>query len=110
MVPHTFAVGVKYTYFISTDYKFIENDKIEEGTLLNKTNNNLDPFDYHLEKSSEISFKTLEHTQIQSFYLDSEENAEDEHVVLVEEDVEDDDLFEKNYHNGTNEVVKFFIQ
>ena len=34
MCPYTFAVGEKYTYFISTHYKFIENDKIEEGTLL----------------------------------------------------------------------------
>ena len=70
----------------------------------------MDPFDYHIEKCGEISFKTLDHTQIYSFYLDSEENVEDEDDVLVEEDVEDDDLFETNYPNGTNEVVKFFIQ
>ena len=38
MVPYTFAIGEKYTYFMSTDYKFIENNKIEEGALLNATN------------------------------------------------------------------------
>ena len=35
MIPNTFSVGEEYTTFISTQYKFIENDKIEEGTLLN---------------------------------------------------------------------------
>ena len=33
MIPYTFAVGEKYTYFLSSHYKFIENDKIEEGTF-----------------------------------------------------------------------------
>ena len=50
MIPYTFAVGEKYTYFLYYRYKFIENDKIEEGTLLNATNTSLDPYDYHLEK------------------------------------------------------------
>ena len=35
MTPYVFAVGSRYTFFISTHYKFIENDKIEEGPLLN---------------------------------------------------------------------------
>ena len=101
MVPYTFAIGEKYTYFISTHYKFIENDKIEEGTSLNATNDSLDPFDNHLEKCGIDSFKVLEHTQIHSFYLDSEEDAEDGDDVLVEED---EDLIETNYCNGNNEV------
>ena len=33
MIPYTFAVGENYTYFLSSHYKFIENDKIEEGTF-----------------------------------------------------------------------------
>ena len=57
MCPHPFTVGEKYTYFISNHYKFIENDKIEEGTLLNGKNNNLDPFLYHLGKCVD-SFKS----------------------------------------------------
>ena len=101
MVPYTFAIGEKYTYFISTHYKFFENDKIEEGTSLNATNDSLDPFDNHLEKCGIDSFKVLEHTQIHSFYLDSEEDAEDGDDVLVEED---EDLIETNYCNGNNEV------
>ena len=96
MTPYTFAIAEKFTYSISTQYKFIENDKIKEGTSLNTTNNNLDLFGYHLEKSGENSFKTLEHTQLHSFYFDSEENAEDEDDVLVEENVEGDDLIETN--------------
>ena len=34
MIPYTFAVGEKYTYFLYFRYKFIQNDKIEEGSLL----------------------------------------------------------------------------
>ena len=45
MSPYTFAIGKKYTQLISVHQKFIENDKIEEGTFLNATNNSLDPFD-----------------------------------------------------------------
>ena len=36
-------IGEKNTCFVSTHYKFIENDKIEEGTLLDATNHSLDP-------------------------------------------------------------------
>ena len=46
-IPHTFPVGEKYTEK-STHYNFIENDKIEEGILLNSSNDSLDPYDYHL--------------------------------------------------------------
>ena len=110
MIPYAFAIGEKFTYVISNHYKIIENDKIEEGILLNTTNDNLDPFDYHLEKCDENSVKTLEHTQIHSFYLDIEENTEYEDDVLVEEKVENDDIIGTDYRNGTKEVVKFFNQ
>ena len=45
MIPYTFAVWEKYTYFFYFRSKFIENDKIEEGSLLNATNGSLDPYD-----------------------------------------------------------------
>ena len=67
MIPYAFAVLEKYTYFLYHRYKFIRNDKIEEGTLLNATNRSLDPFDYHLEKCGEWSFKKLERGLIHSF-------------------------------------------
>ena len=44
MCPSTIAVREKNTFFISDRYKFNENDKTEERTLLNTTNDNLDPF------------------------------------------------------------------
>ena len=50
-IPHTFAIGEKYTFSISTHYEFIENNKIEEGTLLNPSSDSLDPYDYHLSKN-----------------------------------------------------------
>ena len=106
MVPYTFAIGEKFTYFKSTYYKFIENDKIEEGTLLNATNDSSDTFDYRLQKCGVDSFKTLEHSQIHTFYQHIEEDEEDEDDVLVEKD-ENEVLVETNYCNGTNEVLIF---
>ena len=109
LCPYTFAIGDKYTYFKSTRYNFIENDKIEERTLLNATNDSLDPFDYHLGKSGVDSFKTIEHSQFHSFYPHIEEDTEGEDDVLVEED-EDVVLVETNFCIGTKEVVKIFNQ
>ena len=59
MIPYIFAIGEKYTYFISTHYKFIGNDKIEEGMLLNASINSLDPYDYHLSKNGLDCFEKL---------------------------------------------------
>ena len=59
MTPYVFGVGSRYTYFISTHYKFIENDKIEEGTLLTSSDDGLDPYDYHLSKNGLDCFKKL---------------------------------------------------
>ena len=56
MLPHAIMIGERYTYFLYHRYKFIENDKIEEVTLLNATNNSLDPYEYHLEKCGIDSF------------------------------------------------------
>ena len=68
MCPYANMVGKKYRYFISNLYNIIENDNIEEGFLLDATNNNLDPFIYHLRKCGVVSFKKLEHSQIYSCY------------------------------------------
>ena len=91
MCPYTFAIGEKYTYFISTHYKFFENDKVEERTFLNMTNSSLDPFDYHPGKFRVAFFKTLEHTQIHTCWPGFEEDEEDEDDVL---DDENEDLIE----------------
>ena len=64
MIPYTFAKRDKNTYFLLSHYKFIENDKIEEGSLLNAANGSSDPFDYHFGKCGVDSFKTLEHSEI----------------------------------------------
>ena len=89
----------RYPYLISTRYKYIENDKIGEGALLNATNDCLDPFDYHLGKCGVDSFKTLEHTRTHTCWpRDDEEDIEDEDDDLVEEE---EDLIETN-SNGNN--------
>ena len=48
MIPYAIIIGGKYKCFIYNRFKFIENDKIEEGTSLNIINGSLDPFDYHV--------------------------------------------------------------
>ena len=50
MIPYAIVEGEKNIFFLYNCYEFIENDKIEEGTSLNATNNSLDPYDYHVEK------------------------------------------------------------
>ena len=111
MSPYTFAIGEKYTYFITTHYKLIENHKIEEGTLLNVTNYSLDPFEYHFEKCGVDYFKKLQHTRIHTCWPrdDDEEDTEGEYDVLVAKD-EDEVLVETSYCNGEKEVVKNFNQ
>ena len=82
MIPIAIANGERYTYFIPEHYKFIENNKIEEDTS-NWTNDSLDPFDYHLAKSGERTFKTMECNQIRSSYPNEE----------AEEDEEEEDIW-----------------
>ena len=107
-------VGEKHTYFISNHYKLRENDKIEEGNLLNAANDNLDPFIYHLGKCGVDSFEKLERSQIHSCWPHDDE--EDETVDLVEEDEDDvsveevEGLIKTNYCNRDNEVVITFNQ
>ena len=98
MIPHAIMIGKRYTYFLYYRYKLIENDKIEEGTLLNATNTSLDPYDYHLEKCGENSFRKLEYSLIHTFWPG---HGEDEDDDLIEEDVveENEDLIETQYLN-----------
>ena len=51
MIPYTFAVVEKCTYFLSSQFKFIENDRFEQRTLLNATSNSLNPYDYIMMKN-----------------------------------------------------------
>ena len=114
MVPYAIMIGGKSTYFLYNSYKFFENDKIDEGTLLNATNGSLDPFDYHVEKCGEDSFKKLEHNLIHTCWRGHGENEENEDDDLVEEG-EDNIQEDVNKHelectNGSNEIVKVFNQ
>ena len=105
MIPYPIVVGEKFTYFLYNRWKFLENDKIEEGTLLNRTNNSLDHFDYHVEKCCADSFKKLKCSLIHTYWPDREKEDDD----VVEEDVfeQEENLIETPpYLNGNNEVVK----
>ena len=107
MIPHAIIIGERYTYFLYHRYDFIENDKIEEGTLLNAANISSDPYEYHLEKCGIDSFKKLERILIHSFWSGYGEDIEDEDDVLVEEDII---IHEKEYTHGDNEIIKVFNQ
>ena len=112
MIPYAIMIGERYTYFLYYRYKFIENDKIEEGTLLNATNTSLDPYDYHLEKCGIDSFKKVERNLIHSFWSGHGEDIENEDDILdVDGELEEnEDLIETQYFNWNNEVVKIFNQ
>ena len=111
MTPNAIMIGERYTYFLYHRYKFIENDKIEEGCLLNATNNSLDPYDYHLEKCGIDSFKKLKRSLIHTCWLGVGEDMENEDDNSdIEDDEEGGDLIETQYFNGNNEMVKIFNQ
>ena len=112
MIPYAYAIGEKYTYFFYYRYIFIENDKIEEGTLLNGTDNSMDPYDYHVEKCGVDSFQKLERSLIHTDWPGAGEDMENGADNVVEEDEveEDENLIETQYLNGNNEVVKIFNQ
>ena len=88
-------MGSRYTCFISTHYNFIENDKIDEDTLLNSSDDSLDPYDYNLSEIGLDCFKKLlECNQIHTSWHGKdcgllEEIVEDEEDI--EKDVEEDD-------------------
>ena len=106
MIAYPIAVGEKFTYFLYNRWKFLENDKIEEGSLLNRINNSLDPFDYHVEKCGADFFKKLECSLIHTYWPDRRVDDDD----VVEEDVleQEENLIETPYLNGDTEVVKIF--
>ena len=78
MCAYAIMVGEKYTYFIAHHYNFIETDKIEEGTLLNATIDNLDAFVHRLAKCSKDSFKKLECNQIQTCWPNDDKQDEND--------------------------------
>ena len=101
MVPCAIIIGEKYTYFIYKRYKLIESVKIEERSLLCRTNSSLDPLDYRVETCGVDSFKKLERSLIHTFWPSVGEDIEDG---------EDVNIHELEYTDGSNEVVKIFHQ
>ena len=98
----------KKIHFIYNRYKFIENEKKnEEGTLLNRSDDSLDPYDYHLENCGDDVFKTIEANRIHSSWPGMECGFMEE-LVEDEEDVEEVvDIQELEYTDGSNEVKIF---
>ena len=78
MIRIAIAVGKNYIYFIYDPYKIIENNKIEEGTLLNSTNDSVDPYDYHPLKRVEIAFEEVNFERIHTYYPNDDDDEEEE--------------------------------
>ena len=114
LIPFTILLGEKFTYFLYDCYKFTENNKIEEGTLLNATNTSLDQYDYHLEKCGKDSFKKLEHSLIHTCWPghgEDEDDISDVENAVAEDEVDGDEaLIETRYLIGNKEVVKVLNQ
>ena len=113
VIPYAIMVGERYTYFLYNRYKFIENNKSEENTLLNATNNSLDPYDYHLEKCGIDSFKKLERSLIHTLYSGHGEDIESDDKLIEENEdniQEDINIHELEYNNRDNKIVKVFNQ
>ena len=108
LVPYTIKLGENYTNFLYNRYKFIENDKIEEGTLLNRANNSLESYDYHVENCGKDAVKKLKHTQVHTCWPGVGEDIEDEDDELVEEDEKNEKVIETVCTNGNNGMVKIF--
>ena len=113
MCPYAVVIGGRYTYFIGNHYKFVENNKTEQGTLVNVTNDSLDPFDQHLEKCDGDSFKTIGRSLIHTYWPFEEggdlvEEDEDDNDLIVGD--EDGDLEVTNFCNGNNQMIKIFNQ
>ena len=104
MIPHAIMIGEKHTYFLYHHYKFIENDKILERTLLNASRSSLDPYDSHIGRCGVDSFKKLDHSLIHTLWPDLGEYQDQN------ENIEDEILIEPSYTNGNNDVVKIFNQ
>ena len=94
MTPYVFVVGSRYTFFISQHHNFIENDKIVEGTLLDSSDDGLDPYDYHLEKCGPDCFKRLlDCNRIHSSWPGKECGFMEE---IFEDEEEDEEDIEEN--------------
>ena len=82
MIRAALAFRNKHRCFSSDLYKFIENETIEIGTLLNSTNSSLDPFGHHHSKYAEGAFKTMQCNQIHCFYPNEQAGKDDEEEDL----------------------------
>ena len=74
MCPFAIIIGEKYISFVAHQFKFIENNKIEEGGLFISS----DPIYYDLENCGVYSFKKLERNLIHTFWPVDGEDIEDE--------------------------------
>ena len=109
----------KDTYFITDHYKFIENNKYDDGTSLKSTNDSFDPFGCHMLKCGKNAVQESRYEQIYTYYTktneDDEEDDEEEGIWRAQRSLdvwarEQEALFKLDRCNGSNEVVKIFNQ
>ena len=59
LIPTSIAIGEKNPCLLSDYCKYIENDRIEERTFLNSTDNSVHPFDSHSLNCGQNVFKEI---------------------------------------------------
>ena len=62
------ATGGKYVFFITSHFKYVEKDKIDQSKLLDTDNDCVDPYIYHVPKRGEYSLKDIVLYKIHSNY------------------------------------------
>ena len=83
MVIKAIVIGKRCTTFIFDHYNISENEKIEEGTILNAANESDDPSDSRVLECGENAFTEVDNEQIQTY----------NQVNGYEEDEEDEDIW-----------------
>ena len=114
MIPNAISLGEKYTSFVSEHYKFIENGRIEERSLLYSTDGSGVLYVYHLANCGVGAFKTIECIQIYTCYPEKEDD-EEEDVWRAQRKMyawveEQKNLGQPTFCYGNNEMMKNFNQ
>ena len=59
LTPYSIAIGEENNYFLTSLFKFIKRDGIDDIELLSTNGNSVDPFDHHVSNYGKDSFKKL---------------------------------------------------
>ena len=59
LVPYSIAIGKENIYFLTPDFKFIERENNKKNKSMERNENFVDLFDYHVSNCKKDSFKKI---------------------------------------------------